>query len=181
MDWSRYPGSDPADPHGVADLLGRACLEVSSTAVEGTRFLFSTSQMLQVSREIEQTSLVQPGTPLFVGVQHAYRLDEQADVYTSLVAAGLTVHSFGVDEGTLLPGINWIQVPVAPHSLGASWFLVRDGEEPHALVGFELNPNDLDRRWEGFETRDPALVQGILHYLKDLAGERSSKPDGESL
>lgn len=170
MDWSRHPGDDPADPHGVADLLGRACLEVSSQAVAGTRFLFSTSQMLQVSREIEQTSIVQPDNPLFVGVQRGHRLDDQAEVYQSLLDSGVTVYAFGTDEGPSLTGIQWTQVPAIPHSLGASWFLVRGGNGPHALVGFELNPGEDSRRWEGFETSDPALVLGILDHLLDLSG-----------
>jgi hypothetical protein len=170
MDWRRTPGADPADPHGVADLLARACAEVSGSSVEGTRFLFSTAEMLRVSREIEQASMVSPADALLVGVQRGHRLGAQAEVYAGLVGAGVKVRAYGTDEGTPVPDIEWVQVAEDPFSLEASWFLARSGDLPHVLVGFELDPApDGRRRWEGFESRDPRLVEGILAHLDDIA------------
>ena len=170
MEWRRKPGTDPADPHGVADLLARACEDVSPTAVEGTRFLFTTDEMVRVSRTIEQAAMVDPSTPLYVGVQHGYRLEAQSDVYDVLTGAGVDVHVFGVDGGTGVRGVTWWQVPADPFELAAQWFLVRGGDTPHALVGFELSPAAPGgpRRWEGFETHDRLLVDAIVSHLHDM-------------
>jgi hypothetical protein len=179
MDWRRRPGTDPADPHGVADLLARACEEVSSTAVEGTRFLFTTEEMLRVSREIEQASMVAPGDDLLVGVQRGHRLEAQADVYRSLTGAGVRVRAFGVDGGTSVPDVTWVRVRDDPHALEACWFLVRAGADPHALVGFELTSSARGRRrWEGFESRDARLVEGIAAHLHEVAAAVGAAADG---
>jgi hypothetical protein len=178
MEWRRKPGTDPADPHGVADLLARACEDVSTSAVEGTRFLFTTEEMVRVSRTIEQAAMVDPSTPLYVGVQHAHRLELQADVYDVLVGAGVDVHAFGVDDGPALPGVRWTTVPADPYELAAQWFLVRGGDDPQALVGFELAPITPGgpRRWEGFETHDRLLVEAIIEHLRHMQGGPSAAP-----
>jgi hypothetical protein len=169
MEWRRKPGSDPADPHGVADLLSRACETVLATPVGGTRFLYSTDEMLRVSRGIEQAAMVDPSVPLYVGVQQGHRLNAQEDVYDTLVCAGVQVHAFGVDHGTGVRGVRWTRVDADPHALAAQWFLVRMGRHPRALVGFELSSSPGGpRRWEGFETRDPRLVEGIASHLAEL-------------
>ena len=175
MRWCRQPGSDPADPHGVADLLARACDHVSTSLVEGTRFLFQTPEMLRVSREIEQSAMVDPSVPLYVGFQHGRRLEAQTDVYRTLTNAGVRTFAFGVDEGVVLPGVAWTTVPADPFDLAAQWFLVRGGERPQALVGFELSSTPGGpRRWEGFETHDSLLVQGIISHLIALPGSAAS-------
>ncbi len=182
MDWQRKPGRDPADPHGVAALLYRACDEVSGAMVEGTRFVFTTDEMLRVSRDIEQAAMLDPSTSLYVGVQQGYRLDDQADVYRTLADAGVQVHAYGVDEGTGVPDVRWVQVPADPYDLSTQWFLVRGGGTPHALVGFELSSSPGGpRRWEGFETRDRLLVAGIVDYLCDLEARHSVTSDAGSV
>ncbi|MGI9017173.1 MAG: hypothetical protein ACR2HR_08740 [Euzebya sp.] len=176
MQWRRQPNDDPVDPHGVADLLSRACAEVTKGPIEGTRFLFGTAEMLRVSREIEQSTIVQPGGTLYVGTQSHEHLERQSDVYHTLLDAGVRVVAHGTDHGTSIPGITWVQVPDDAMSLAASWFLVRSGDSPHALVGFELAPVEGDadgeepfpRLWEGFETRDGVMVAGIIVYLEGL-------------
>lgn len=181
MEWRRRTTGDPADPHGVAELLGRACAAVSATTVAGTRFLFTTDQMLAVSREIEQACIVYPDDDLYVGAQRSDHLLAQADIYGILTAVGVTVHAFVTDGGAALDGVSWIDVPADPSALSANWFLVRGGDGPHALVGFEVDDHadGVDgRRWEGFETRDPFLVDGIIAHLIDIAGDQLavSKP-----
>ena len=174
MDWRRVPSNDPADPHGVAGLLTRACEHVSATAVDGTRFLFTTSEMQRVSREIEQESMVYATDEMFVGVQLAHRLELQADVYAALDRAGVGVTAFGCDDAELHYA-SWVRVPDDPFSVAGSWFLVRGGSRPHALVGFELDDERGGQRcWEGFETRDARLIDGLLSHLRALVDERAS-------
>lgn len=169
MRWRREPGTDPADPHGVADLLARACDTVSTSAVEGTRFLFTTEEMLRVSRDIEQGAMLEPSITFYVGVQQGHRLDAQGDVYRTLTQAGVHIHAYGVDEGTRVPDVRWVQVAADPYDLAAQWFLVHGGVAPHALVGFELSSRTGGpRRWEGFESRDRLLVEGIVAHLRSL-------------
>lgn len=174
MDWRRVPSNDPADPHGVAGLLTRACEHVAATAVDGTRFLFTTPEMQRVSREIEQESMVYAADEMFVGVQHAHRLELQSDVYRALDRAGVEVTAFGTDDADL-GYARWIRVPDDPFSVAASWFLVRGGVRPHALVGFELDERQRGQRsWEGFETRDGRLIEGLLRHLRTMAHDRAS-------
>lgn len=182
MDWRRRPGTDPADPHGVADLLARACEQVSTSAVEGTRFLYTTGEMLRVSREVEQASMVNPDDPLYVGVQRGRHLDTQTDVYGTLLGAGVDVVAYGCDDGPALPEISWVRVPEDPFALTSSWFLVRGGEGPHALVGFEVAVcPDGRRRWEGFETRDVRLIEALIDHLLRVADERGVRtPEASS-
>ena len=175
MDWRRHPSADPADPHGVADLLARACEVASSSAVEGTRFVFTTAEMLRVSREIEQDSMVTGAARLDVGVQLGHRLQAQADVYGMLTDSGVEVRAYCadgdcMDGDSLLPDVKWVHVDDDPLTLEASWFLVREGDAPHALVGFELDraPGGA-RRWEGFESRDPLLISAIVAHLDRVA------------
>lgn len=140
------------------------------SSVEGTRFLFSTGEMLRVSREIEQTCMVAPVDVLHVGVQLGEHLEAQADVYRMLTGAGVTVRAYGVDSGPAVLDVEWVRVPEDPHALESSWFLVREGETPHAVVGFELGDGRRGRRrWEGFESRDPLLVSGIVTHLDRVA------------
>lgn len=177
MEWMRRPVSDPADPHGVADLLARACASVATTAVEGTRFVFSTREMLRVSREIEQASLMAPEDRLYVGFQHSHRLTSQDEIYDNLVSNGVRITAFGTDGVTGVDGVRWVQVTNDPRLLAASWFLVRGGGNAHVLVGFEVDdPINGVRQWEGFESRDDRLVYALIDHLEEHA-EQAVVPD----
>lgn len=176
MRWRRSPTADPTDPNGVADLLARACDIGGGGVVQGTRFLFRTEDMLEVSREIERAALLDPAVPLFVGVQRGHRLDAQRAVYGPLIAAGVVVHAFGTDEGPEIEGVHWTQVPEDPHELLSQWFVVRAGGRPRALVGFELRSQvgPPRRRWEGFASGDPVLVERLVAHLAEQAGAEQS-------
>ena len=168
MDWTRLPSSERVDPHGVADLLARACEEARQTTLAGTRFMLSAREMLRATRVVEAHAALARG-PLYVGVQDAANLDEQRDVYRTLLDQGVAVVAFGVGQGFLdLPGLAWVPVPDDSSQLASQWFLVTEDPSPMALVGFEVGPATQRIRWEGFTTRDARLVELLAAHLASL-------------
>lgn len=170
MDWCRRPAGDPVDPHGVADLLGRAARDMGGRPLAGTRFVFSTRDMLRTSRQIEVAVRDTPG-PLYVGFQEAARLDRQHDVYADLCASGTEVVAFGVGAGPAsLPAVEWIAVPADDTALVTQWFLVTQVPDPVAFVGFLVAPRHSapGRPWEGFISRDTRLVDRLASHLEQV-------------
>lgn len=173
MEWRRRPGLDPSDPNGVADLLARACDLDVGEPIDGTRFLFRTTDMVAASREIERAAFLQTDVPLYVGVQRGERLEAQRDVYEPMVRAGVPIYAFGTDDAPDIDGISWTVVDDDGHTLASQWFVVRDGDDPRALVGFELTtPGEQRRTWEGFHSRDPRLVSRLAEHLSALVDHR---------
>ena len=172
MDWRINPGVSPSDPHGVADLIVRVCPPDGSGPIDGTRFEFRTTQMVRASRAIERAALLEPDVPLYVGVQLGFRLDAQREVYAPLLAAGVAVHAFGTDDAPELD-VDWTRVDDDPRRIESQWFVVREGREPAALVGFEVGHDHGRRRrvWEGFQSTDPRLVARLASHL---AGVRAA-------
>lgn len=181
MEWRREPTADAADPHGVADLLARACeasgIGQGDAPVSGTRFVTSTSEMLRVSRLIEAAALASPGPPLYVGFQRARHAEKQAALYRSIDASGTPVHAFAADGPADGVWASWTLVDTDPHALRAQWFLVRcDPADPRAVVGFQIGQPGVGgrRSWEGFTTRDHRLVVALAEHLDTLIGSRTT-------
>lgn len=174
MDWRVKPGLSPADPHGVADLVVRACPPDGSGPINGTRFELRTAEMIAVSRDIERAALLEVDVPLYVGFQRAFRLNAQRQVYRQLVLVGVPVHAFGVDDGPEDLEVDWTRVDDDPLRLESQWFVVRQGREPAALVGFEVDHDGGGRRraWEGFHSTDPRLVGRLVAHLSRVRQSR---------
>ena len=181
MDWKRLPSTDPADPDGLTALLQRAQQEIGGAALSGTRFIHDSREMLGRSREIEAAVLGAP-TTLYVGFQTAHRLDQEADIYTDLVASGTGVTAFGTGWPASDTGVRWIALPEHPDRLENQWFLVTFAPEPIAFVGFEIadpvgRPNGDDARgrrtWEGFVSHDPRLVDALVGHLDGVVDQHT--------
>lgn len=167
MMWNRRPGGDAADPHGVAELLGRVGRHLGPPSLLGRRLLCSTAQMVRLSRRVEAAASTHGG-PLYVGVQEASRLDAQADVYTSLLDRDVEVVAFG-SGGRPDVAVEWVAVPVDRHAVASQWLLARPGLNARALVGFEISPPArVHRVWEGFLTSDTRLVDSLVRHLEGV-------------
>lgn len=174
MDWRVKPGLNPTDPHGVADLVMRACPPDGSGPIDGTRFELRTAEMIAVSRDIERAALLEVDVPLYVGFQQAFRLHAQQQVYRQLVLAGVPVHAFGVDDAPDGLDVEWTRVTDDPLRLESQWFVIREGRQPAALVGFEVDADGGGRRrtWEGFHSTDPRLVARLVDHLASVRASR---------
>lgn len=162
--------SQMTDPD-VATLLRDAA---GDRPLRGTFFVNDAREMLRATREIERAA-AERGDRLYVGFQDAARLDDESAVYRDLVKhAEVTAYGVGRPR-TDIEGLDWIPVPRDRRALHNQWFLVLQGEEELAFVGYETSPpksfrkgpsyND-ERTWEGFTTGDERLVEHLVHRLE---------------
>ena len=181
MDWS-YPDEylQASDPAGVVTVLTRFAREAGDPPLRGTRFLSSGREMLSVTREIERS--LGPGSALWVGFQRAAKLAGEARRYRELAARGVRVTAFGAGESPLAAdlGVRWVALPENRARIENHWFLVTEGAEPIAFAGYELSPPELfasggvaqaRRRFAGFASADPRLVERLLDHLRAVAAQ----------
>lgn len=167
-----------SDPD-VAALLEAAA---GDEPLRGTFFVNDAREMLVATREIESAAR-EYESRLYVGFQDAARLDDEADVYRTLVEDA-DVIAYGVGRPSVEVGdLEWISVPRDRHALHNQWFLILTGEESLAFVGYETSPpssfrkgpsHNPDRTWEGFTSGDPRLVEHLLQrleHVRTLAGQ----------
>ena len=174
MDWERHPRGDPSDPNGIGDLLSRAHEAIGGAPLSGTRFVHTPREMLASSRQIEAL-VAGVDTTLYVGFQHASRLDHERDIYRDLVANGTHVVAFGLGEPRRIDVVEWVPLEDRPLALENQWYLVTRQPEPVAFVGFETSPTPLqatgqaagpDKTWEGFVSGDKRLVDALVAHLE---------------
>lgn len=178
MDWHRAPDADARDPHGVAGLLARAHADIGGPPLHGTRFLINSAAMLAATRRLE-AAVGDHAAHLHVGFQRAAKLRGEAAAYRDLVAADTRITAFGMDPlDQAIDGLRWIQLQPDPTALENQWFLVTTAPRPSCFVGFEVSPatmhgrgpaSDAAKRWEGFESSDPRLVEAISAHLDEVA------------
>ena len=165
----------------VATLLKEAA---GDEQLRGTFFVNDAREMLRATREIERAASEQ-GATLYVGFQDAARLEDEADVYRDLVDHA-DVTAYGVGQPRVeIEQLEWISVPRDRRALHNQWFLVLEGDERLAFVGYETSPpksfrkgpsyND-ERTWEGFTTGDERLVQHLVHRLEHARALATRQP-----
>ncbi|QBI21011.1 hypothetical protein ER308_16465 [Egibacter rhizosphaerae] len=176
MQWRRIPRDDPADPHGIGDLLRRAYEAIGGPPLTGTRFLHDAGEMLASTREIE-AAVSGVDTALYVGFQRGEKLDTERDIYRDLVAGGTHVTAFGAGQPRLALEVDWVPLEEDPLALENQWYLLTSSPEPVAFVGFETSPEPLQstgragdpgKTWEGFVSGDKRLVDAIIEHLERL-------------
>jgi hypothetical protein len=184
VDWHRHGDGDTEAGRqaALAELLDRAQREVGARALTGTRFLFAARDMLAATREIEAAARGS-GASLLVGFQRAEKADGEAATYRDLVERGVRVVGFGTGRPAGWPGARWVTLPEDQAALENQWFLVADGPEPIAFVGFETSPpdrfgevgvTDPSRTFVGFVTDDRRLIGALAEHLRALA-EREAR------
>lgn len=179
MDWRRHPTEDPNDPDGLDALLRRVQRDLGGPPLKGTVFLHDAREMLRSTREIEAAARGAGGA-LFVGFQTARKLDAERAVYRDLVERGTRVVAFGVGAPQDPPaGLEWTGLDEDRTALENQWYCVMRDPEPLAFVGFETSPETLysrgdagdeGKRWKGFVSDDPRLVDALVAHLTAVAG-----------
>ena len=108
--------------------------------LEGFRFMHSSREMLQVTREIEdEYSRLGKGSTLFVGFQQLDKLERELNMYQQLKKLGVKIIAFGVGKPDLkhLEVVDdWVQIPLSPTMVENQWFLISESENPIAFVGW---------------------------------------------
>ncbi|MFC6717859.1 DICT sensory domain-containing protein [Natrialbaceae archaeon GCM10025810] len=134
--------------------------------LENTLFTsYDRSQMLAVSREIEERAWRTADGRLHTGFQREKAAVEQADVYAELASRGsLSVTAFLDDDWTdATPDVS--VVTDSNGEIGRFWFVCFDGAGSDmrkcAVLAEERDPG----RFYGFWTYDPDLVDDLFAYL----------------
>jgi hypothetical protein len=174
-------GPTQASDPGLRALLEQAA---GRRALRGTHFVNDAREMLLATREIEAAAR-DDGVVLHVGFQDAARLDDEVDVYRELQKRADVV-AFGVGEpDARLDNVEWVAVPRDRHALHNQWFLVLQGTERLAFVGFETSPPKYFRRgpsynegrtWEGFTTDDEGLIDHLIQRLEHARSLATRRP-----
>jgi hypothetical protein len=174
-------GPTQASEPGLRALLQQA---VGDRELRGTHFVNDAREMLLATREIEAAAR-HDAAVLYVGFQDAARLDDESDVYRELQKR-VDVIAYGVGEPDAhLDSMEWVAVPRDRHALHNQWFLVLQGAERLAFVGFETSPPKYFRRgpsynegrtWEGFTTDDDGLIDHLVQRLEHTRSLASRRP-----
>lgn len=178
MDWT-YPTTPPdrrAD--GIAEMARRVVDQIGDSHLPGTRFTYDAREMLRATREIE--AAVRGGGSLWVGFQHASKLDHEAARYEDLTASGTDVVAFGTGrpDVPLATRLRWIELPPSTVRLQNQWFLVTSDPEPIAFVSWEVSEPERfgiggisaqDKRFVGFVTDDGRVIAALVSYLEAAA------------
>lgn len=122
-------------------------------------------RMIIASREIEKRAWRNRVGELHAGFQQLSIVETQGETYRRLGASDLDVHVYGQPDVEMGPSVPCtIHADDSPE-MGASWFVVYDGDgddaEKAALLATEVG----DDVFSGFWTYDPAIVDEIYDYL----------------
>lgn len=158
-------------------MLEQLAQEIGDPPLRGTRFLYTYREMIGATREIEDAARER----LLVGFQRAEKLEAEAERYRALTERGVAVTALGVGEldEARFPGLHWVQLSFDRAALANQWFLVVREAEPLAFVSFELSSeerfgrggvSDPDRRFVGFVSEDPGIVEAVHAALGPLLG-----------
>jgi hypothetical protein len=163
------------DAIGLERLAVTLAGAVGDTELRGTRFIYNSSEMLNLSREIEASAAGR----LYVGFQFASNVARERAVYDELARRGVAVTGFGTG-GRADDGLRWVEVPFDREALVNQWFLVSTDPEPIAFVSYEISAHEAygvrgvtrsDRRFAGFLSRDAGVVESLVRYLEAAAAE----------
>ena len=193
MEWS-ITADDLAsrDVTGVESLITRMERELRGTGppIEGFRFLNSTSQMLEFSREIETEVQANPtDADLYVGFQKADKLQGELRRYRRLQQAGVRLAAYG--EGSLPETLTdfedlWTPLSRNIHTLENQWFLVSSCPSPIAFVGWEISSKSVfgigglsapGKEFKGFVTDDRRIVHPIIAHLESVRAGTAPAPE----
>ncbi len=158
------PTRNPEPTTPAAELLA---------AIPDRTFLaYDTTQMIYLSREIEDRAWrVGTGT-LYAGFQRVSAIHDQHRRYRRLVERGVTVHVYAGTQDTHAPQIDGLYTHFEEtEELQQSWFVIFDGggheQQKTALIAQRQSETD----HEGVLTDNPQLIDDAITYLQRQYGE----------
>lgn len=179
MDWT-FP-ADAGEP-GMVEI-GRRLAETLGRLPDATRFTYDPRDMLRATRLIEAASR---GGTLLVGFQTNAKLERERERYQELIAAGTRITAYATGPcPSGLDGIEYREQAPDVHRLANQWFLVSDAPEPVAFVSWELGDAASfgvggaatpGKRFVGFVSDDPAVIEELLAALRRVPGLKPPTP-----
>ena len=157
--------SAPAGPGGLG-IDDSAYHDVLQYLKETTFTSYSKSQMVTVSKEIEDRAWRVGNGRLFAGFQYTSIMKGQERTYEDLAKRDLEINAYGVPDETL-PELAGVHLHVEEsEELASTWFVVFDGgteaANKSALLAEERSPD----QFYGFWTYDPGIVDRIIDHLE---------------
>ncbi|WP_439026010.1 DICT sensory domain-containing protein [Haloarchaeobius sp. DT45] len=155
-------GPDPGpDDLGIDDSAHAALL---GPLKETTFTSYDRTEMMAVTREIEDRAFrVGTGT-LWAGFQRLSRFDFQTDVYRRLATTDLDLHVFGYpDDHESVDGVTFHGLET--EEIRRTWFVVFDGGDREAAKSALLATDRGDGTFYGTWTYDPTVVDRVTEYL----------------
>lgn len=188
MIWELQPAeATPVDRYGLGGFLKRLELAEASDGgkLEGFTFLHDWSEMLAVSRQIEDELLeAGSGGPLYVGFQHAGKLAGETRRYRRLRDRGVVTIGFGegVPTGDAADVVQtWCPLTPNHARLENQWFLFSMAPSPIAFIGWEVSDERLwgqhgvstaGKQFTGFVSSDERVVRALIWHLEAVLAEQ---------
>ncbi|MFB6308389.1 MAG: DICT sensory domain-containing protein [Haloarculaceae archaeon] len=131
---------------------------------------WSTKQMVNASREIEDRAWRVGAGELHAGFQTLSTLEGELDVYERLGETDIEVHAYATPDVDPPGHDGFVLHMERSEEIAKSWFVVFDGDgdddQKCALLAEERDP----REFYGFWTYDPDTVDWIIDYLDSTYG-----------
>jgi DICT domain-containing protein len=130
---------------------------------------YDISQMMAATREVEDRAWRKGEGVLHAGFQRTEAIKQQVDVYEDLASKDIEIHAYTAPSPDV-PEIDGVTIHQEDTpEIKQSWFVVFDGAgDPYdacALLAEERGDTD-ERRFYGFWTYDPEIVEEISSHLK---------------
>lgn len=159
---------------GIADIEHE---ELLAHLKETTFVSHDTEQMLYASREVEDRARrIGKGT-IHAGFQTALTMTEQEAIYTDLGNRGVTVHMYGVPDGSQPSFTDATVHTVRSEEIANAWFVVYDGNgndtQKSALLAEQRGLDHFYGAW----TYDATIVDWILTHIEmTYLSENGNRP-----
>ena len=177
------------DPSGVDAFIDRMDKELRAGGppLEGFKSLYSSQEMLQITREIENeiTKVPDSQSTLYVGFQTVDKFLNETERYTYMSTLGIPVVGFGqgnVPDQNNVPAEQWVSLPTDLLAFENQWYLISASPNPIIFIGWETSSPELfglggisteGKEFRGFVSNDERIIDAAINYL-----ERVRKQNG---
>ena len=171
-----------SDPTGVDGFITRMDQELRSGGppLEGFKCLYSSQEMLQITREIEDETSRYPdnASALYVGFQTVDKFNNETDRYRKIDSLGISVVGFGQGEtskqnASILD--QWVDLPDDTEAFENQWYLICTKPTPIIFIGWEISDRDMfgqggistpGKEFKGFVSNDSRIINAAIAYLE---------------
>jgi hypothetical protein len=171
-----------SDSTGVDGFIQRMDQELRSGGppLEGFKCLYSSQEMLQITREIENETIKSPydASILYVGFQTVSKFNNETERYRKINSLGIPVVGFGKGE-TSNENVSildqWVDLPDDTKAFENQWYLICLKPTPVIFIGWETSDTDMfgrggistaGKEFKGFVSNDQRIINAAIAYLE---------------